>query len=51
MLALTGTADKETERTIIKELAMKDPVQLFVSPSRCNLRCSIDKVSRTEMLR
>lgn len=28
LLALTGTADRETEKTVIKELAMKDPVKL-----------------------
>ena len=51
MLALTGTADKETEKIIIKELAMKDPVKLFVSPNRCNLRLSINKVGRLDMLK
>ena len=51
LLALTGTADRETEKTVIKELAMKDPVTLFVSPNRCNLRLSISKVGRLEMLK
>lgn len=51
LLALTGTADRETEKTVIKELAMKDPVKLFVSPNRCNLRLSISKVGRLEMLK
>ena len=50
-MALTGTADKETEKTVIKELAMKDPVKLFVSPNRCNLRLSINKVGRIDMLK
>ena len=51
VLALTGTADEETEKTVIKELAMKDPIHLFVSPNRSNLRFSVNKVSRTDMLR
>ena len=51
LLALTGTADRETEKTVIKELAMKDPVKLFVSTNRCNLRLSINKVGRIEMLK
>ncbi|XP_078364092.1 uncharacterized protein LOC144648389 [Oculina patagonica] len=51
VLALTGTADEETETTVIKELAMKDPIHLFVSPNRSNLRFSINKVSRTALLR
>ena len=50
-MALTGTADEETEKTVIKELAMKDPIHLFVSPNRSNLRFSVNKVSRTDMLR
>ena len=51
VLALTGTADKETERTVMDDLTMKDPIQLFVSPNRCNLRFSINKVARTDMLK
>ena len=29
MLALTGTADKDTEKTVIGELLMKNPVKLY----------------------
>ncbi|XP_029181305.2 ATP-dependent DNA helicase Q-like 3 [Acropora millepora] len=29
VLALTGTADKDTEKTVIGELLMKNPVKLF----------------------
>lgn len=50
MLALTGTADKDTQSTICSELAMKEPVKLFVSPNRLNLRFSVAKVSKTDML-
>ena len=28
MLALTGTADKDTEKTVIGELLMKNPVKM-----------------------
>ena len=31
MLALTGTADKDTEKTVIGELLMKNPVKLFMA--------------------
>ena len=51
VLALTGTADKETERTVMDDLTMKDPIQLFVSPNRCNLRFSVNKVAQTDMLK
>ena len=51
MLALTGTADKDTEKTVIGELLMKNPVKLFVSPNRVNLRLSVHKVPRSSMLK
>lgn len=51
VLALTGTADKDTEKTIIGDLLMKNPVKLFVSPNRVNLRLSVHKVSRSCMLK
>ncbi|CAH3026805.1 unnamed protein product [Porites evermanni] len=41
LLALTGTADRETEKTVIKELATKDPVKLFVRPNRCKISATI----------
>lgn len=50
-MALTGTADRKTEKTVIKELAMRDPFKLFFSPNRCNLRLSINKVGRIDMLK
>lgn len=50
MLALTGTADKDTEKTVVGELLMKNPVKLFVSPNRVNLRLSVHKVLRSSML-
>ena len=51
MLALTDTADKDTERTVVTILIMRNPVKLFVSPNRTNLRLSVNKVPRTEMLK
>lgn len=50
VLALTGTADKKTQETICKELLLKDPCKLFVSPNRCNLRFSVSKVKKKNML-
>ena len=34
LLALTGTADVHTQKTIVSELIMKNPLKLFVSPNR-----------------
>ena len=51
LLALTGTADMDTEKTIIDYLVMKKPVKLFVSPNRVNLRLSVKKLSRKDMLK
>ena len=31
MLALTGTADKDTKRTVVTNLIMRNPRKLFVS--------------------
>lgn len=45
VLALTGTAEKKAEKTVIKK-----PIHLFVSPNRSNLRFSVNKVSTTDML-
>ena len=50
-MALTGTADKDTESTIIRELSLKNTESLFVSPNRFNLLLSIYKVPRTDMLK
>ena len=32
LLALTGTADVDTEKAIVTDLVMKNPVKVFVSP-------------------
>lgn len=45
VLALTGTAEKKAEKTVIKK-----PIHLFGSPNRSNLRFSVNKVSTTDML-
>lgn len=49
-MALTGTADVDTEKAIATDLVMKNPVKVFVSPNRVNLRLSVNKVSRKDML-
>lgn len=49
-MALTGTADVDTEKSIVADLVMKQPVKFFVSPNRMNLRLSVNKVSRKDML-
>ena len=51
VLAMTGTADNEREKIVMDDLTLKDPIQLFVSPNRCNLQFLINKVARTEMLK
>lgn len=50
LLALTGTADVDTEKAIVADLVLKNPVKVFVSPNRVNLRLSVCKVSRKDML-
>ena len=49
VLALTGTADTETQKTICKELVMSDPRTIFVSPNRPNLRISVTKATKENM--
>lgn len=49
-MALTATADVDTEKAIVTDLVMKNPVKVFVSPNRVNLRLSVNKVSRKDML-
>lgn len=51
VLALTGTAHRETELTIMKQLAAKSPIRLFVSSNGPNFQLFINKVARTEMLK
>jgi superfamily II DNA helicase RecQ len=46
-LALTGTADKKTQGTIISLLSLHDPVKLLISPERKNLRISVTKCKKT----
>lgn len=48
--ALTGTADKTTQEVIKTSLAMKDPLVIYVSPSRTNLRFSVKKVAKDKHL-
>ncbi|CAB3997518.1 Hypothetical predicted protein [Paramuricea clavata] len=50
LLALTGTGDKSTQDTICNELLLKEPTKLFVSPNRPNLRFSVHKVKKDDML-
>jgi superfamily II DNA helicase RecQ len=50
LLALTGTADQETQNVICHNLALKDPTKFFVSPNRLNLRFSVIKVPKKQML-
>ena len=49
-LALTGTADEQTRKTTCKELVLKNCTSLFVSPNRKNLRISVKKLKKDEML-
>ncbi|KAJ7375143.1 hypothetical protein OS493_001881 [Desmophyllum pertusum] len=51
VLALTGTADKETEKTVTTDLVMLNLTKLFVRPNRTNMRLSEHKVPKTEMLK
>ena len=48
--ALTGTADKTTQEVIKTSLALKDPLVIYVSPSRTNLRFSVKKVAKDKHL-
>ena len=50
LLTLTVTADEKTQETICKELLLKHPGKLFVSPNRSNLRFSVWKVKKKNML-
>ena len=49
VLALTGTADKSTLKVIENDLSLKNPVCIFVSPKRDNLRFTVIKVKQSEM--
>ena len=50
VLALTGTASQETENMICSTLLLRDPIRLFVSPNRSNLRFNVSKVPMSQML-
>ena len=49
ILAITGTADNETQKIIIKGLSLKQTKQFYVSPNRPNLRISVIKCKKQEM--
>ena len=49
-VALTGTSDQETAKTICKELVLQNCRSVFVSPNRTNLRFSVFKVAKEGML-
>ena len=49
VLALTATADKETQYVICENLLMLQPVTIFISPNRKNLRFTIIKTKKEDM--
>lgn len=46
MAALTGTADEQTCSIVCSQLAMKDPIKIYVSPNRENLRFAVRKTKK-----
>ena len=51
LLAITGTADKETQRHITQLLTMsKTMVKIFVSPNRVNLKFTVCKVKKSALM-
>ena len=51
LLAVTGTADENTKKAIQKELCMStSTVKLFVSPNRKNLKFTVSKVKKMELM-
>ncbi len=48
VLALTATANKATEQSIIKSLAMKNYRLIKISPNRINIRLSCQKFRKLE---
>jgi len=49
LLAITGTADESTQKTIPQQLTMnKAMVKLFVSPNKENLKFQVPKVKKDE---
>lgn len=52
MLALTGTADASTQKTIVEELLLSaSTTQIFLSPNRVNLKFSVTKVKKQDMMK
>lgn len=52
MLALTGTADASTQKTIVEELLMSaSTTKIFLSPNRVNLKFSVTKVKKQDMMK
>jgi len=51
VLALTGTADASTQKTIVEELLLSaSTTQIFLSPNRVNLKFSVTKVKKQDMM-
>ena len=51
LLAITGTADKATQKNIVQLLAMsKNMVNIFVSPNRVNLKFFVSKVKKCMLM-
>lgn len=48
-IALTATATEEVRKTIIKDLAMKDCVQLVTVPNKQNIRFSVSSVDPDDL--
>lgn len=52
VLALTGTADASTQKTIVEELLLSaSTTQIFLSPNRVNLKFSVTKVKKQDMMK
>ena len=49
MAALTGTADEQTQKIISSQLALCQPLKLYQSPNRKNIRFSVKKVEKDAM--
>ena len=49
ILALTGSADTKSQKTIISKLALNNPTKLFISPNRRNLRISMIKCKKSQI--
>ena len=47
MAALTGTADQQTCSIVSSQLLLKDPLTVYVSPHRENVRFSVRRLQKT----